>query len=82
MKAVAINDFYDIILTDDDGNMLDVTDMEPTDYLADAYIARGVADDDPDGWERKAREEARYAGFELGELHDDTVEKWFDIETR
>ena len=79
MKAVAINDFYDIILTDDDGNMLDVTDMEPTDYASDATIASNVADEDPDEWEKLAREAAEAEGFELGALHDDGIEKWFEV---
>ena len=79
MKAVAINDFYDIILTDNDGNMLDVTDMEPTDYASDATIASNVADEDPDEWEKLAREAAEAEGFELGALHDDGIEKWFEV---
>lgn len=79
MKAVAINDFYDLILTDNDGNMLDVTDMEPTDYASDATIASNVADEDPDAWEKLAREAAEAEGFELGALHDDGIEKWFEI---
>ena len=79
MKAIAINDFYDIILTDDDGNMLDVTDMEPTDYASDATIASNVADEDPDAWEKLAREAAEAEGFDLGALHDDGIEKWFEV---
>lgn len=79
MKAVAINDFYDIILTDDAGNMLNVTDMEPTEYVSEATIAGNVADEDPDAWEKLAREAAEAEGFELGALHDDGFEKWFEI---
>lgn len=79
MKIMAVNDYYDLVLTDDEGNMLDAGDFEPTDDVRDAFVARNVADDDPEAWERKAREACEAEGFEVAAMHEDGLEKWFEV---
>ena len=78
MKIMAVNDYYDLVLTDDNGSLLDAETFEQTDDIRDAYVARGIADEDPEEWERKAREACADAGFKAGALIEDGTEKRFE----
>lgn len=80
MRIIATNDYYDLVLTDDDGNMIDTERFERSDDIRDAYVARGVADDDPEEWERKSREECEEMGFTVLFAHEDGTDKWFELE--
>lgn len=79
MKIAAVNDYYDLVLTDDEGNLLDAETFDQTDDIRDAYVARGIADEDPVEWESNAREACEGAGFKVGALIEDGTEKRFEV---
>lgn len=79
MKVYAVNDCYDLALMNDDGSLLDPDTMEKPYSPYDCIIARNIADDDPEEWERKARAAALDAGFVLGVIHREPFETWFEV---